>query len=205
MDSSGGKALAQDMQYRCDAPRLHAVRGNGVDGERRQRPVRQDDAQAAISHGVCRFTVGQQCQPQACHTQTAHGGEAVAVEAAFDVEQMVFTVAAQFATRQFVINPGVCGKVGGVGDCRRVVQVGRRGVDMPAPVGEVTGDEVGRVQRVCAAAQGDVDAAVAQVGQRFVEVEGKAQRRVFAADGIKKARRSRRPAARYPADGRIAA
>lgn len=178
MNSIGGKALTQDMQHCRDAARLHTVRGNGIDGKRRQRPVRQDDAQTAISHGVCRFTIGQQRQPQARHTQTAHSGEAVTVEAAFDVEQMVFTVAAQFAARQFVINPGVCSKVGGVGDCRCVVQVGRRGVDMPAPVGEVTGDEVGCIQCVYTAAQGNVDTAVAQVGQRLVEVEGKAYRRI---------------------------
>ena len=99
MNRIGGKALAQDMQYRRDAARLHAVRGNGVDGERRQHPVRQDDAQTAISHRICRFTVGQQRQPQARRTQAAHSGETVAVEAAFDVEQMVFTIAAQFAAR----------------------------------------------------------------------------------------------------------
>lgn len=122
------KTLAQNVQHCRNASRLHTVWGNGVDGERRQRPVRQDDAQAAISHGVCRLTVGQQRQPQPRHAQAAHGGKAVAVEAAFDIEQILFTVAAQFTMRQFVKNPGVCGKVGGVGDRERVVQVGRRGL-----------------------------------------------------------------------------
>ena len=94
-----GKALAQNVQHCRNASRLHTVWGNGVDGERRQRPVRQDNAQATIGHCVSRFAVGQQRQPQTRLAQAAHGGEAVAVEAAFDIEQMVFTVAAQFTMR----------------------------------------------------------------------------------------------------------
>ncbi len=63
-----------------------------------------------------------------------------------------------------------------------MLQPGGRGADLPTPVGEMARDEVGRVQRMIAAAQGNINRAAAQIRQRFAEMQLQVQRGVFVAD-----------------------
>ena len=63
-----------------------------------------------------------------------------------------------------------------------MLQPGGRSADLPTPLGERARDEVGRVQRMIAAAQGNINRAAAQIRQRFAEMQSQAQRGVFVAD-----------------------
>ena len=81
-----------------------------------------------------------------------------------------------------MVQPALSRQIGGGVDGRGMLQPGGRSADLPTPVGEMARDEVGRVQRMIAAAQGNINRAAAQIRQRFAEMQLQAQRGVFVAD-----------------------
>ena len=99
-----------------------------------------------------------------------------------DVEQIAFIAAHKLDVRRQVVHPRMSGEIGRMGDGGGGFQVARSSANLPRPFGQPAGNQVGLVQSMAAAAQGDIDTAFAQFCDGFAKVQFEAEGGMFTAD-----------------------
>ena len=135
-----------------------------------------------MGNGIAGFTGNNQGKAETGFAQVAHGGELVANGAAIDVEQITFIAARKLNVRRQVVHPRVGSEIGRMGNGGGGFQVARSSANLPRPFGQPAGNQVGLVQGMTAAAQGDIDTAFAQFGDGFAKVQLEAEGGMLASD-----------------------